>query len=202
MKAKRKNEPLRVPRVQQGYELNQEDKRLLETLLIQGGFKSIRDRAVIPFFAKTIEDNFHTEEMRHWCYRGLIGECEPSKRRDMYESLKPHFTSFKPKTLEAYETEITMEANRMISHGIMRVEGSRPDAIEIGDKKYIGVPDEFAKEFAVKLICKKCTRISVFIGTTPADALIKARKKGWVHDFVNDNEICHKCPAVRKKFAA
>lgn len=173
-----------------------EDKRLLETLLMAHGFASIKDPAVIPFFAQSIE-KFQGD--KHWFYRGLISECEPAKRRDMYESLRPHFTEFKPYPLASYESQIAEEASRMVSHGVMRVEGSRPDAVQIGDHKYVGVPDEFAKEFAIRLCCKKCGRYGSFVAETAVDAMQKARKKGWVRDHIDLKEICHKCPAVRAK---
>jgi hypothetical protein len=172
--------------------MNQEQRRQLETELVAMGLNGINDGDVIPVFAHLVE-SFPYD--KHWFYRGMLNECEPHRRREMYDSLKPHFNNFRPKPFEAYMAEISEEAMRMISHGVMRVEGARPDAIVVGNEYFVSADDKVQTHVVVKLTCAKCQRRKLFVGDTLVGAMQAARKKGWVRN--QEREICPKCPAVR-----
>ena len=174
--------------------MNQDEQRELENRLVAMGMSGVNDPEMLTVFARIIED-FPGD--KHWFYRGMINECEPAKRRDMYYSLKARFTSFKPLPLETYLAQIAERASEMVSHRIIRVEGPAPGAVNVGGEYYVDAKEGTSTHTAVKLTCSKCTKQKVFIGTTFVDAIIKARKKGWVKDQMNDKDVCPKCPAVR-----
>lgn len=175
--------------------MNQDEKRKLETRLVAMGLNGMDDPEMGSMFAAIVED-FPGD--RHWFFRGLINECEPSKRRDMYYTLKPRFTRFEPLSLETYLAQIAEDAGRMVSHGILRVEGRRPDAIKIGDEYFVDAKGKQPSHIAVRLTCSKCTKQRSFVGETYFDAVVKARKKGWVFDVSTEKDICPKCPALRE----
>lgn len=174
--------------------MNQDEKRALENRLIAMGLTGMEDPEMGTVFARIVED-FPGD--KHWFLRGLINECDPAKRYDMYYSLKPRFTTFTPLPLNTYLAQIAEEAGRMVSHRIMRVEGPEPHAIRIGDEYFVDAKGGNSTHTAIKLTCSKCTKQKLFVGDTLAGAVIKARKKGWIRD--GDKEICPKCPAIRKK---
>lgn len=178
--------------------MNQNEKRAVENRLIAMGGKGelLQDGDLCAMFARLVED-FPGD--KHWFYRGMLNECEPDKRRDMYYSLKAKFSQFVPKPLESYLAELSEQASAMVSHRIMRVEGPEPDAVHLGDSYYKSVPEHKGTHTAIRLTCSKCTKQLVFVGDTLAGAVIAARKKGWIRDPRNDKEICPKCPAIRKK---
>src|SRR6185312_2125026 len=119
--------------------MNQDEKRQLENKLIAMGLSGAKDPDIIPVFVAIIQD-FPGDQ--HWFFKGLLNECDANKRRDMYDSLKANFTSFKPKPFESYMSEINEDAMRMISHGVMRVEGRRPDAIQVGTEYFVDAQGE------------------------------------------------------------
>lgn len=176
--------------------MNQDQQRQLENRLVAMGLNSIDDPDLCPVFARIVED-FPFD--KHWFFRGMLNECEPTKRREMYDAVKPHFVKFQPRSLETYLSEITEQAGRMISHRVMRVEGPRPAAIQIGEEHFVSADGGEGTHTAIKLTCQKCKMAKNFIGESHVDAVIKARKKGWVYDPIKDAETCPKCPAIRQK---
>lgn len=174
--------------------MNQEEKRQLENFLVSEGFNGISDLDQLAVYAKIIED-FPGD--KHWFFRGMINECDADKRRDMYYSLQPRFTTFKPLPLETYLAQIAEQAGALVSHRVLRVEGAQPDAIRVGDDHFVSAEGREGTHTLIRFTCAKCTRQAAIAGETYVDAIIKARKKGWVHD--NGDEICPKCPAVRTK---
>lgn len=177
--------------------MNQDDKRELENKLIAMGGKGVmlENGEMCDMFARIIED-FPGD--KHWFYRGMLNECDADKRREMYYSLKFRFTNFKPLPLETYLAQIAEQAGAMVSHRIMRVEGPEPGAVNVGGEYYIDAKENTPTHTAIKLTCAKCTKQAVFIAETFVSAIIKARKKGWVKDQMNDKDVCPKCPAVRE----
>lgn len=180
--------------------MNQDERRQLDTKLVAMGWGGVDSPDLAESFAKVIEE-FPGD--KHWFFRGMLNECEPEKRREMYYSLRPKFVNFKPLELETYLAQINDDAYRMVSQGMMRVEGRPPDAIVIEGEGYVAADPSRATHVAVRLVCRKCNRMKVFVADTMMGAMIKARKKGWVRDYSNsDREICPKCPAVREQKVA
>ena len=177
--------------------MDQAEKRALETRLVAMGLNGIDDPEICLVFARIIED-FPGD--KHWFYRGMLNQCDPAKRREMYYSLKPKFTRFKPLPLETYLAQIAEQAGAMVSQRIMRVEGPQPKAIRVGEEYYAPAGNSDGTHTLMRLTCSKCTKQQLFLGDTLAGAMIRARKKGWVRD--GDDEICPKCPAVREKVGA
>lgn len=171
--------------------MNQDEKRKLETRLVAMGLNGVKDGDMGMAFAKIVED-FPFD--KHWFFRGLLNECEAHRRREMYEAIVPHFTRFQPKSLETYLMEITEEASRMVSHRVMRVEGRRPDAIEVNGERFIEAGGTEGSHTVVVMRCIKCQRRKLFVDETNVDAIMKARQAGWVYVPVQDVNICPKCP--------
>jgi hypothetical protein len=160
--------------------LNDDDRRQLETQLMVMGLSRLEDPELIQQFA-TIINTYGGHDF----YEGLLGECEESKRREMYDALKPYL-KFEPLPLDTYIGHIVERANAI---------ASRESPIQVGEQTYQQVQKEYADGVVVTFTCCKCTRQARFFSESPAGGAIQARNAGWVKDLVRNKEICPKCPA-------
>lgn len=170
--------------------MNQKDKRELENELMACGLSKLDDPNFLDIFAAMI-DQFPGD--RHWFLQGLLNECDPPQRHEMYEALKPRIRSFKPMPLSTYEGRIAEEAGRMVSQGRMRVEGPKPHAIEIGGHKLAVVPKREATGAVATVRCHRCPVSDQFHAETPTGAMLEARKAGWTREKGVNKETCPKC---------
>lgn len=160
--------------------MTQDEKRELETQVILRGLDGLNDPQLIPLFAKAMRD--------HSWLQGALEECDDDKRRNMYDALKPYLP-FKPWAFDTYMNRIVDKANRAATWN---------QPVEVGEAKYRRVASSALASGAIAtLICYKCTGTETFLGDTPVDAIIKARKAGWFRDVIRQKEVCSKCPGAR-----
>lgn len=170
--------------------MNQKEKRKLENQLVACGLTNLEDPEFLNVFAALI-DQFPGD--KHWFLQGLINECEPEKRYEMYQGLAPRIRSFKPMSLDTYTCRIAEEAGAAVSRGHMRVEGDAPKPIEIGGFKLMIVPKSEADAAVATVHCHRCPKTDQFLADTPAGAMIEARKAGWSREKGVNKEICPAC---------
>lgn len=170
------------------------ERRKVENALMAMGLSGINDPELFQVFGDLI-DGYPGD--KHEFFRDLLNECEPQKRSEMYQALAPRVRSFKPLSLSQYEAQIALRAGAMVSQGRMRVEGRRPDAIEIGGHKVKITPRERANCGWVALRCNGCDAVAKFVADTPVGAVIEARKAGWVKDVIDGHEYCVNCAEAR-----
>jgi hypothetical protein len=173
--------------------MNQREKRELENQLVVCGLGKLDDPEFLTVFANMI-DQFPGD--KHWFLQGLLNECEPAQRHDMYEGLVPRIRSFKPMPLGTYEGKIAEEAGRMVSQGRMRVEGPAPRAIEIGGHRLAIVPQKQATGAVATVRCHRCNKVEKFLADSPVGAMTKARKAGWTREKGVNKEACAECSAA------
>lgn len=170
-----------------------DDKRQLENQLMVMGLRKLSDRELIPQMAQILNAHpGYTDP--HAFYMGLLGECEPKQRHDMYYALLPHL-KFKPWPLDKYVAMIAEPTANVESHEHPIEIGKK--IIKVGDTEFELVPQEESEWCFLTLTCKKCTRQEEFGGFTMVAAMQVARNAGWVRDIAEQKEICPKCPAVR-----
>jgi hypothetical protein len=146
----------------------------------------------IKVLARTIRDDKHLEN--------LLTSTPPEDRNDLYESVKPHLR-FIPKPLDVYVSRVGQRAERekwptLDADGRLHEFRSARDVSTV--QKLIAA--ELAKR-TLTLVCAKCLKQEVFhqVGEeTNVDVILKARKAGWVHDYLSEpaREICPKCPTL------
>lgn len=159
--------------------MNQDEKRALETELIIRGLDGLDDPELLPMFGRAMRD--------HSWLQGALEECDDDKRRDMYYALKPHLP-FKPWEFDAY-------MNRIIEKASAAATWNEP--VQVGEEKYRRVAESSLASGAIAtLLCYKCTAEESFLGDTPVDAIIKARKAGWYRDLIRHKEVCPKCQGI------
>lgn len=161
--------------------MNVDERRKLENQLMVMGLNRLEDPELVPQMAAIIN-----QWGGHDFFEAMLGECDASKRTEMYEALRPHL-KFKPLPLEQYITHIKEHAANVAS-------ASEP--IQVGTQKFMEVLPEDADACIATLTCYKCTRTEDFVGASPVDAAVKARSAGWVRDLVKQKEICPKCPSA------
>jgi hypothetical protein len=122
----------------------------------------------------------------HDFFEAMLGECEASKRTEMYEALRPYLT-FTPLPLDEYISHIKERAGNIESH---------VEPYQVGNKMYVDAPELVADGVIAKFTCYKCTKQQEFFGNTPVEAAVAARAHGWVRDLVRQKEICPDCPAI------
>ena len=160
--------------------MDAKERRELENQLVVMGMARLNDPELIQQFAVIINTYGG-----HDFFEGLLGECEPVKRTEMYEALRPHL-NFNPWPLDTYIEHIKARASMF---------ASRDEPVMAEGQKFMFTTPSDANAVLVTLTCYKCTRQEHFVGATPADAAIKARSAGWIRDLVKQKEICPKCPA-------
>lgn len=164
--------------------MNDDEHRTLENQLLVRGLAGLESPLLIEQMAALVTD--------HWFFMGLLNEVVAEQRTAAYEAIRPHL-KFKPWPLEDYISALAREASEL---------ESRMTPISVGGAKLRVVPQYEATGVVLTFTCAKCTKMARFYGETPVTAAIEARKKGWVRDLLNNNEICPKCPAIRTKFGA
>lgn len=127
-----------------------------------------------------VEDDAH--------FKSMLNKCEPSERRNMYESLRPHLR-FEPRPLDVYIAELGMEAEiqqlpTVASDGTLQA--FRPTEI----RSAIGA--EIHKH-RLEVVCRRCTKQEFFYGERKVDAVEQAREAGWAYDSITSKEICPDC---------
>jgi hypothetical protein len=160
--------------------MEEKARRELENQLVVMGMARLNDPELIQQFAVIINTYGG-----HDFFEGLLGECEPAKRTEMYEALRPHL-NFNPWPLDTYIEHIKARASMF---------ASREKPIEMEGQKYMHAEPEDATGCIATLTCCKCTKQANFYGKTPADAAIAARSAGWIRDLARQKEICPQCPA-------
>lgn len=146
--------------------------------------------AAIAALAHTLRDHKHLEQ--------LLTSIDPAERQEVYDSIAPHLR-FKAKPLDVYVANAGQRAEReqwpvLDEHG--NLQAFRPAADVSSIEKAVAA--DLASR-ALTLECAKCTRMETFpaVGMeTPADVILKARKAGWIYDYLATppREICPHCP--------
>ena len=152
------------------------------------GLAGIEDPALVQLMARLVS-TFPGD--KHLFFEDLLNQCDGKKRYHMYHAMKTHLL-FEAYPLSYYESNIAYRAECMVNQRRMRVEGKSRMPIIIGGQKFEMVGEEEATAAVVTMKCK-CTRKSQYVGKTPVQAMLKARKDGWVRDKVLNKEVCAKC---------
>jgi hypothetical protein len=149
-------------------------------------------------------------------FRDILTKCEPSMRRDAYESLRPYLR-FDAKPLDVYIAESADLAARkqlptiaadgtLKPYGVPEIKAGCPHC---GTVLYAGNPHackpksqdletaqnaiaEAVAKVHLNLVCKQCTREASFPGVTRPEALASARRAGW-KQIDEDAERCPVC---------
>lgn len=129
---------------------------------------------------------------KHEYLTDLLITCEPENRYEMYNAIAPKLR-FKALSFPQYESQIALRAGEMVSQGRVKVEGEEPKPIEVGFRKLEIVAREEATEVMATVSCHFCPRIERFLGETAVEAIVKARRAGWMRDKVLNKETCPDC---------
>jgi hypothetical protein len=73
--------------------MDQKERRQLDNRLMKMGLAKLNDPQLFPQLGFLVQGHKHFGE--------LLRACEPEKRTDMYEALRPHL-GFKPMALDRY----------------------------------------------------------------------------------------------------
>ncbi len=127
--------------------------------------------------------------------RQLLTACVPEERVSMYEALRPNLR-FEPKPLDVYLSESGRIAAQM-QWPLVTPDG-KFRAYQPPDVRTVQTAcAEAVATGALTLVCRKCTRETVFRGVTEADAVRAARDAGWTYGLDPEGrgrEICPDCP--------
>jgi len=156
------------------------DAKALTKLLGRRGLPTDFNEAIAQL-ARTIRDHEHFER--------ILSGIDPAERHDFYEAVAPHLR-FKAKPLDVYVSDAGQRAERdqlptMGPDGAVREFRPGCDVATLNR----AAEDAIAKALAERtltLTCKRCPRQESFpaIGReTKVDAILKARKAGWVYHF-------------------
>jgi len=167
--------------------MNDDEKRKLENWLMVNGLKGLTDPELIQQLADLVSG---WPGDKNQFFIDLLNECNADVRYEMYQAMVPKLR-FKPLSFTECETSIQMRVSELISQGRMRVEGSAPRPINIGEPEDMQVKAKFR--------CWCCGRKQEFKGDTPVDAVLKARKLGWERTIGFDIETCERCVKLGKK---
>jgi hypothetical protein len=147
----------------------------------------------VQALAALVEDHQHFTE--------LLRACEPTLRRDMYESMSPHLR-FKARPLESYviaakEHAAAAELPTIDGTGNLQPYTMPTISTGLGTMPQLEVEVELEEEEGpeVELFvqCSKCDREGMFWGERLVDAIEKLRHAGWAYDSVNQSAICWNC---------
>lgn len=174
--------------------MNHKERRQLENVLLVAGLARLNDPELIQQLADLVSD-WHGD--KHQFLQDLINECDPDQRYDMYSAIAPKLR-FKALPLTTIECRIAEQAGAMVSRRQMRVEGSAPRPIQIGDHQ-IEITAQQGNCGWAAVRCHQCGKVEKFLSDTPLGAMIEARKAGWQRDIKADGEICHECRAVTQE---
>jgi hypothetical protein len=173
--------------------LNQKEKRQLNTELMIMGLAQLNDPVLIEQMANLVSD---WPGDKHEYMVDLLITCEPGNRYEMYNAIAPRLR-FKALSFPQYESQIALRAGEMVSQGRVKVEGQAPKPIEVGSRKLEIVPAEEATEVLASLSCHLCPAAGRFLGKTAVEAILKARRAGWVRDKALNKETCPDCAEVQ-----
>lgn len=155
--------------------MNQNDKRALENELVVMGLPGLDDPNLIQSLADLVNGYpIMAERVEFFC--DLLNECEGSRRREMYEAMRPRL-SFPTPPLDVCEERIAAKAERMV-----RPKGLPPE------KK-----DDGLVERTIELVCGACKKEEQFTGLSTADAMSAAHKAGWGRGPIAGQEHCAEC---------
>jgi hypothetical protein len=169
--------------------MDQIEKRKLENQLMTMGLAGLSDPALLDQLGILISA-FPGD--KHHFFEDLLGQCDADKRYEMYTAMAPKL-HFKALPLADYQARINNRASELVSQRRMRVEGRKPDVIDIDGHKFYAVPEHLSEAAMATLQCCKCPKVERYISDTPAGAMIAARKAGWVRDKVLTKEVCSRC---------
>lgn len=165
----------------------------IESMLKRRGL-ALDISGAIAFLASTIRDHKHLET--------LLTSCDGEERQMLYEGVKPHLR-FPAKPLDWYVSRAGQRAEAeqwptLAENGEFCEFKPACDVSTIEKHAQEAIAADLANR-TLTLTCSKCTRQQSFVGVekeTPADVILKARKAGWVHDYLATpaREICPKCP--------
>ena len=168
--------------------MDADQKRQLENEVVKMGLAGLHDPDLIQLLANLVST---WPGDKHRFLEDLINQCDADKRYEMYHAITPKL-KFTALPLSTYEARIAERAGAMVAARRMRVEGRRPDPIEIGGEKFETVPESESTAAIATLKCG-CGEKQYFLSTTPAGTMIMARKKGWVRDPGTNKEVCPDC---------
>jgi hypothetical protein len=149
--------------------------------------------SAIALLASTIRDHKHLGNV-------LTG-MSPEERQMTYDSVRPHL-KFVAWPLDKYISSVGERAEReqwATVDEAGQFKPFKPGSIEADGQKLVG--HLTAKE-SLTLTCSKCAATEPFFRVgeeTRVDAVIKARKAGWLYLAATDSEMCPKC--VEKEFS-
>lgn len=140
------------------------------------GLPSLDEPGVLEALGLLVEDHTHFSE--------LLKICEPGKRREMYEAMRPHLR-FVARDLESYiiaakahaeAAELPVMDERGVLHPYMAgsVETAAPAVVELWAQ------------------CAQCQKEATFTGAHFADAVFTMRTAGWAYD--ESSQQRHLCP--------
>lgn len=154
--------------------MNQDEKRQLENELTVMGLPGLDSVELIQAMADVVNGYpFPGERADFFCE--MLNECEGSRRREMYEAMRPRL-SFDVPSLDACEARIAARAERMI----------RPRGLP-------GAKEARFDEVFVDITCHGCAQVKEFVGLTVADAMGNARRAGWGRGPERGYEYCPEC---------
>jgi hypothetical protein len=156
--------------------VNQDEKRQLENELTVMGLPGLDDPALVQTMADIVNGYpIPGERVEFFC--DMLNECEGARRREMYEAMRPRLAFVVP-SLDACEARIAAKAERMI----------RPKGLPVAAKDEGALP-----EGTIEIECGGCGKKEQFAGSTPAAAMLEARKAGWGRGPRRGWEHCAEC---------
>src|ERR1017187_3745228 len=140
----------------------------------------------------------------HEEFRKMLQAVDPEKRKVAYDVMRPRL-SFKAKPLDVYISEAGQEAESKRLPTWDEKTHTTTEFVPARNADLAKVAEEVIREGVafdasgkrLRLTCSKCTTEATFPGATIVDAVVSARKSGWVYDAKMQREICPKCPAYR-----
>src|SRR5579871_1791973 len=156
------------------------------------GLNRLEDPELFPQLAQII--NAHPGfSNSHAFYLGMLNECEQSRRREMYDALRPHL-KFDVWPLEKYISLLKEHASNVESVDHPVVVGKEP--VKFAGREFREVRLDEAEGCLLKLTCYKCSKWEEFFGISPVEAVTVARGEGWKRDLALQKEVCPKCSGV------
>lgn len=171
--------------------MDQASKRKLENELLTMGLAGLDSPELIQQMAELVN---RWPGDKHEYLTDLINECDPENRAEMYNAIRPHL-KFKPMALDQYVARIAERAGAAVSKRQMRVEGSAPRPIQVGNASYVPVPKALSNRAVATVRCHRCPKVEKFVDDTPAGAMLLARKAGWIREKGVNKECCADCAA-------
>jgi hypothetical protein len=151
----------------------QQDSNSINRVLKARGLPTLDESGVVEALAFMVEDHQHLTE--------LLRACEPTLRRDMYESMRPHLR-FIAKPLEDYI--IAAKAHAEAAELPVMDEQGFLHPYRVG---VVEVP-----EIELWAQCAKCQKEGIFVGSNTGDAIFTMRSSGWAFD--ESSQQRHLCP--------